>query len=466
MKWAESGLAALLFCLLFSLASQWWTVYEFDTDEGLELGKALLVANGFHPYLDIWNDQPPLFSFLLAVPEYLGFGHVTVSRLLVLFLGCLLLHSLFRIVRHQADRLSAWLSCLLLVLCSGFGQLSVSVMAGLPAIALLVVAFDLVLTDQRRSWLPLGFATALVALSLLVKLFTVVALPAFVIAVFLAQEKQDLRRKVLITTSSLIGLAAVFLLVAWASRWPIVSQGLTPHFTPDLRASHNWLKSAREVWIHMDQDWPVIVLGLIGMAPLTRSPWRKEAVPAVWLAGALAAFLTHAQIWWHHMLLLSVPLAWLSGLGYWAVRELWPAFNGLAGRISFLAVVSMAAIVSSLRIPNGINGPKEWQAAAELSQHIEPNTTWVLVDRPMDAYRNKLLVPPELVVFSSKRRSAGNLTASDILASLEKRKPDQVLLRRFKPDEEVRAYLDRTYAKVESPAGFTHYTRIKTDTAN
>ncbi len=461
MKWAESGLPALVFCLLFAGASQWWTIYEFDTDEGLELSKALLVAHGFHPYRDIWNDHPPLFSFLLAVPEYLGIGHVTVSRLMVLGFGCLLLISLFRIVRAQADRLSAWLSCSLLFLCSGFGQLSVSVMAGLPAIALLIVAFDLVLLDQRRSRLRLGMASGLVGLSLLTKLFTIVAVPAFLVAVLMSRAGSDVRRRLMTVAVSMVGIAALFLLVAWATRWPIVTQGLSPHFSPELRAAHDWTKSAREIWIHMDQDWPLILLGLTGMATLVISPWRKEAVPALWLAGALAALLAHAQIWWHHMLLLSVPLAWLSGLAYGRLRAQWPAFNTVVARISFLLVVGTAAVVSSLRIPNGINSPREWEAAAALSQFVTPDTKWVLADRPMDAYRNNLLVPPEVVVFSLKRRSAGNLTSTDILASLEKRRPSQVLLRRFKPDEDVMTYLDNTYARVDSPAGFVHYTRHK-----
>ena len=61
----EPLLPPLLFILLVSV-SHWWVAYEFGTDEGINLMKGALVANGFSLYSDIWSDQPPVLTFFLA----------------------------------------------------------------------------------------------------------------------------------------------------------------------------------------------------------------------------------------------------------------------------------------------------------------------------------------------------------------------------------------------------------------
>ena len=40
-------------------------VFEFDPDEGNNVIKALMLAEGHALYAEIWSDQPPLFTHLL-----------------------------------------------------------------------------------------------------------------------------------------------------------------------------------------------------------------------------------------------------------------------------------------------------------------------------------------------------------------------------------------------------------------
>src|SRR5205814_889334 len=42
------------------------TAIKIGADEGFELGKATLCLNGYKLYTDIWNDQPPLHTFLIT----------------------------------------------------------------------------------------------------------------------------------------------------------------------------------------------------------------------------------------------------------------------------------------------------------------------------------------------------------------------------------------------------------------
>ena len=50
--------------------SPWLDVFQIDPDEGLNLGKAALVAAGYSPYGDIWNDQGPVLTYLLAALQF------------------------------------------------------------------------------------------------------------------------------------------------------------------------------------------------------------------------------------------------------------------------------------------------------------------------------------------------------------------------------------------------------------
>ena len=62
----------------------WWRVYEFHPDEGVNLMKAALVANGYHLYDQIWNDQPPILTLILAATHWLFPYDVGVARAVVL----------------------------------------------------------------------------------------------------------------------------------------------------------------------------------------------------------------------------------------------------------------------------------------------------------------------------------------------------------------------------------------------
>ncbi len=42
------------------------TAVRIGADEGFELAKATLCLNGYKLYTQIWNDQPPLVTFLIA----------------------------------------------------------------------------------------------------------------------------------------------------------------------------------------------------------------------------------------------------------------------------------------------------------------------------------------------------------------------------------------------------------------
>jgi PelA/Pel-15E family pectate lyase len=85
-----------------------------------------------------------------------------------------------------------------------------------------------------------------------------------------------------------------------------------------------------------------------------------------------------------------------------------------------------------------------------------PPDSWVAADNLVDAYRAGRLVPPELAVWSDKRQDAGLLPMEAIVSTLEARRPERLLLRRFNVPRIFRKYLAIAYSRmpvVESASG-------------
>src|SRR5262245_50808733 len=100
-------------------AAQWWRIYEFGPDEGFNLMKAALVASGFPLYSEIWSDQPPVLTFILAAVQRLVPFDVAAARAVVLAFSGLLLWSLFRSIRRLEGRACAWLAVAILMAIAG-----------------------------------------------------------------------------------------------------------------------------------------------------------------------------------------------------------------------------------------------------------------------------------------------------------------------------------------------------------
>ena len=101
------ALVAISFVLWTCLARPWWATYMESSDEGFNLGKAALVAVGQSPYGRMWNDQPPILTYVLAAAQSVAPGNVAVARGVILASACLMLWSLYRLVYRSAGHVGA-----------------------------------------------------------------------------------------------------------------------------------------------------------------------------------------------------------------------------------------------------------------------------------------------------------------------------------------------------------------------
>src|SRR5207249_9829226 len=114
-------LLAAFIVLQFSIPMK--TVIQIGADEGFELAKATLCLKGYQLYTEIWNDQPPLHTFLITQvlthvsPSILG------PRLVTSVFTMILLTFIFFISLRISGILVAALATALLVASPGFVEL-------------------------------------------------------------------------------------------------------------------------------------------------------------------------------------------------------------------------------------------------------------------------------------------------------------------------------------------------------
>ncbi len=127
--------------------------FEYDEDEGLNLMKAVLVSDGHAAaYQSVWSDQPPGMTWMLSIGFRIFGESVWVGRGLVLGFSVLLLLSMGRIVALLHGERAGWIAMALLACSFNYARMSVSVMIGLPAMAMGAGSLWVLLEWRMRAW--------------------------------------------------------------------------------------------------------------------------------------------------------------------------------------------------------------------------------------------------------------------------------------------------------------------------
>ncbi|ERN42511.1 hypothetical protein KR51_00008290 [Rubidibacter lacunae KORDI 51-2] len=477
---------------------------EFNTDEGINLMKAVLYGQGFALYQDIWNDQPPVFTIALSFWMSL-FGNTLVSaRLMTWALSFLSIFSFYQLIRLQFGRMSAFFGALFLINSYQFVDLSVSVMIGLPAIALMLFVVYLLVSShsafthkgQQTRRLAAGFV---LALSLQTKLFVSFLMPIILILVLPLGRNFRIQ----VDRKSLSQLLQFFLLVLSTYIFiSLTSQSLNSY--DQLVATH---VSAREVlgyqhktlffmlrkgWLN---DYYLYILAGLGCFFAVRSWKLFTLVPIVWILGFLVTFYNHYPVRLHYYTLLAIPMSWLAAMAVYHSTVM--ISNYIANRFAasnndrstivtsksdrlygylFNVLASLTVLLTiysiSLEIHRSVvyqhsfcEQPIDAEIVSRLREYPKGvDRSWLLTDRPIYAFYAGLLLPPETAVFSQKRISVGSLDSKEIIRILEEYKPEQVLIGRFKElllnDYYFQKYLQDNYLKTPIGEELEYYTRV------
>lgn len=459
----------LAFLLAMFLIFPFRQRFEFDLDEGLNAMKALLVARGYPLYTQVWSDQPPLLTYLLAGVIRLFGANIDAARGLVLGLSFLLMASATHFLRISWGLWHALAGALLIFMLPFYTALSVAVMVGLPAIAVAVLSLlaqELWHQSHQERWIVLS--ALLLGLSVLTKLFTGILAPIFVAGIFLAEWKApswSLRLRPVLIWCLVFGLVTAglgLLLVGPANMSQLVATHLFARQDPSFRE----LAESQSINWHLAGAWPVLALGGIGsLFAVVERRWSSLYLLA-WAAIAYGLLLFHAPVWYHHQFLITIPAAILAAIGVGECARWIPQL--IRGRVwisprsllVLLALVGFGVTISArarltyhtfilpayLIPPEAAAEGREAPFLAEMTRYA-PKTHWVVTDLPMYAFRAGIPVPPPLAAMTGKRIASGELTEASIIQTIEDYKPEQVLVGRFDLPA-VESYLRQDYRRV------------------
>lgn len=427
-------------------------VFELDADEGVNLIKSVLVSQGERLYTDVWSDQPPLLTHIIvALFQWIGVN-LTAVRLLILLFSCTLFWAAVQYLRTFWGTQHAIAGGLILLLLPSYLRLSVSIMVGLPAIALAMLSFlAICYWHKERKWRWLVLSGLALALSVMTKLFTGLLAPLFIAGLILQEFRKDGSWREFLSPAAVwassFGVAS--LLIGWILIYP---DGPSQLFVNHWMARSAELSDATPIAGYLGESLAAVLLGLLGGVHAIRQRRFIGLYLATW---ALAAFLLlsqHSPIWYHHQLLITVPLAILGGV---AAGELLIAardrprnlhFPGLRGAlhvgaailIPLFAVSSLSKALGELdfRLPN-LRPPaadlREIEAVdmLDVMRQYADATNLIVTDRPMLAIWLGKPVPPEVAALTGKRLLTGELTEREFISVIVETRPEQVALARF-----------------------------------
>ena len=451
--------------------------FEFNPDEGLNLMKAVLYSQGFSLYKEIWSDQPPILTVLLSYWFNLFGQSVFAARVFILIFSTLLIWSFYQIIQSFLGRFPAIIGTILLVCSSFFINLSVSVMIGIPSLSLAMFSiYTFNLYKHKHHKIFLITSACLLAISLQTKLFTAFLIPIILLLFFNA--KKPIKNNKNIKNNWLLDIL-IFLAIL------ITIYGIVSILFDSINSEQLWQPHvvAKSVERYQEinffllipaiyRDYALYFLALIGILAIFAKKRWDGLFPIAWLVTATLLLLDHKPVWYHHYLLLSIPLAWLSSYGViWILdffqKEGW-SFN-FKKQLVFPCLATVLLIVAMVRIPikmtQQLNTPDSNSSTSKevveiLLKHSE-STRWVFTDRPILAFYAGLPIPPEVAVFTEKRLVSGNLGLDDLWLVLQKYRPEQIVLVRWteyiKSDKNIKNYLEKNYLKTYQKDSLEHY---------
>jgi uncharacterized membrane protein len=453
---------------------------DYDYDEGINLMKTLLSEQNYKLYDDIWSDQPPLFTVLLSGWFALVGESAAAARVLVALFSALLLWSFYLSVHRSVSAFAAIGATLLLVLSQFYLRLSSAVMIGLPSLALALAAIACLVNAKQRRW-PLLLSGLLMALALETKFFVVVLFPAIGLYLLWADApklawSQRLGRLLLwlaVVTVAFVGLSIYFNALN-------IDMLLTTHFGAQTRDRVLFTISSQRFIADFFQQQPVYVtVAALGVLYALRQQTRAFLLPLAWFVTVVVAFLFHRPLWYHHIMLLTIPMAWLCAFSLEAWRKVLDQLTGQSTRqrLTQTALLATSAVALGMAIfyyPTPLNARLDeqaklfrplyiWEMVQQLQTDAQVKPGFVFTDRPFYAFQAGLPVTPPIAAISRKRMESGILTHADMLNALTQYKPQYVILQRFSDEDygiEVMAEIHQNYELVLDISPGRYYRRI------
>jgi hypothetical protein len=425
--------------LLLMPAWPWDTWWAFDHDEGLNMMKARLVADGVPLYTAIWSDQPPIYTWYLAQWVKLGdrlwpgqpVWTLWAARATSLMLVAAMATLIYKLARRHVGIAAAAIGAAFFWCGYMVAHTSGSVLVGTPAVALALAAVAAAAwAVDRRS---LGLAViggGLMGLSLLCK---VLMLPLVaVVPGWLIWQKRY------VAAAGFVGGGLLVFggLGWWSGFFDGVAQMADAGLGAATRTEFSKKSALDEIGKYFARTLPATVLAIAGGVWAMRRGINTAWLVAAWFWAMFLLILLHRPVWYHHFLTLTVPLSWQASYG--AERLLtWVRAEHRRWRVPAVLGLLTVAVVNPLRLSPHLIREREGRPVppARIAALREAGGSAVFSDELIHAYLADRRVPAALAVVSQKRLTAGLITGDDVRQAFTEADVAAASFTRFEPAE-------------------------------
>jgi hypothetical protein len=418
------------------------TAVEVGADEGFELAKATLVLKGFPLYSQVWNDQPPLHTFLIAEMVKVISPAVLGPRLVSLVLSGVLLASFFSVV-WRIHGTAAFFATLLLIGSPGFLQLSASCMLEVPALAGALAALScLVLYGCGHAHWARIVSGLLFGIALQIKFTAAVILPVVAGAIYFQERVSGFQYARFFKALFIFGFASavVFCAIALALTGPAFflqfQQSWASHFSGTRSFAFGSPNDFPFDWSIFFKHWDTTIPALLGIGLMAgHRPYQWQILPVIWLMVVVAVFGIHRPWWTYYYLHVSLPLCFCAGVGLNGTWRVLRKQGFEKGRVILFGIFASCALAwvgarVYVQISELNQGPKVHNSVLfnEMNR-IKPFAKWMYTDEPVYSFHLDVPMPPDLAVVPLKRMWSGEMTVERIRETLRRLKPEIILLR-------------------------------------
>lgn len=461
-------------------------VFAFDTDEGIQIAKAQLFQRGLLFAPEVWSDHAYLPDMVLGLWLNLWGDSMVAARLLTALFGALALWCFLRLLRWDFGFYATAIAGVFLIISCNFCRLSGSVMQGIPALALGLLAIYFLCRTQLRGpgwWWVVPSAIAMVG-ALLWKFIMLFLLPVMGLFLLWVCRKpgtwtfsgETVRRNGLIFLGwlGIIGLS-----IGALEQWTAIAnldRALFFHLGEQTATAYGDSAWGEVLGFYL-QDLDYGLLMVLGWGTLGFFPRKRFiALPQIWIALITPTLINHSPVWYHYYLLISLPLIWLAAggvefiLGHWErmawrwflTNHHWERWGTLALTLCLL-LTPAKLIVTQWQNQQWIhNSQSQFTQVAKIQEARTAATDddYLLTDLPLYGFYTGMKIIPELAVFSQKRLLSGELSPERLNQWLGEYAPQQIFMARF---SHLLVYLEEAIAKnyelIDSGDTWAHYRR-------
>ncbi len=431
-------------------------VYEFGGDEGYEVYKAFLITKGYLLYRDIWNDQPPIHTYLLAGLFRLFGPSIGVARCVSIFSAGGTALCLWMISRRTVGRCAATFVVLGFLAWPEVLMLSGSAMLEIPMLFLTTASLWLLDRSGSQQRFRIFAAASVFAIAVNVKFTALLFAPYLLFELRpTSQFKPRLGEGFSIRTDLsewflrcaffgvfFLGACAVISVCCFEREaWDAIFKS---HFAPVFPEFRIQAERYRFSWDLFAPVCEVVAIACVGVV-YGGGERRAASFSAVLaLVALIAVHSTHQPFWQYYTIHFSIPTCLIAGVGVdWAVH--WMFANCCQGLSRLTAIRAIGLLVGLLWV-SGITAFNVVELIREVSSRPLVSTVAlvkklrsesvpgevVFSDQPIVCFYAGSLMPPAIAVLPAKRFWSKQISVQEILSVLHKIDPKRIAV--FGPD--------------------------------